>query len=376
MKKDKIFFPNLDGWRFIAFLGVFYHHSFSTQLTYITENPLYKVVKSTTTNGDLGVDFFFVLSGFLIIYLLIAEKELTGRIDAINFYIRRVLRIFPLYFFCVFFGFLLFPLLKSFFGALPDENAHISYYLFFLGNLDVVRNSALPDSGVLGVLWSVAIEEQFYLTIPIVLMIIPVRFYKWVFAGVVILSWILRAQNIESYYFLKFHTFASMGNLAIGGLIAYYAGTSKKFIGLFENLRKVYIKGIYAGAILIFLFRSSIFSFPIMKVFEASIIAGFFALIILEQNYSKNSLFKMKDFKAFSWLGKYTYGLYCLHTIAALVTIQAMTMLRINTHLWQVLILQTLLMFALSIVIAYISYEYYEKPFLKLKNRFSFITKG
>ncbi len=57
-EKKKIFFPNLDGWRFVAFLAVFYHHSFSTKFNYIQESLLYKFIKGTTTNGELGVDFF------------------------------------------------------------------------------------------------------------------------------------------------------------------------------------------------------------------------------------------------------------------------------------------------------------------------------
>src|SRR6187399_3026044 len=109
----KIFFPNLDGWRFLAFLGVFYYHSFSTELAHIKDDPTYKFLKGTTRGGDLGVDFFFVLSGFLIVYLLINEKQLTGKISVKKFYIRRILRIFPLYYFCVFFGFILFPLFKG-----------------------------------------------------------------------------------------------------------------------------------------------------------------------------------------------------------------------------------------------------------------------
>ena len=374
--KEKIFFPNLDGWRFLAFLAVFYHHSFSTQFEYIKENSLYKFVKGTTTNGDLGVDFFFVLSGFLIIYLLISEKKLSGKINVKNFYVRRILRIFPLFFFCVFFGFVIFPLIKSFLGESPNENAHFSYYLFFLNNIDIVNNAALPDSSVLAILWSVGIEEQFYLTIPFLLLVIPVRYYKWVFIGVIILSWAFRAQHLGDEFYMKYHTFPSMGNLAIGGLIAYYSATSQRFLDFFENLNPYLIKSFYGAMVLIFFFRAQIFAYPGLKIFDTSIIAAIFALIILEQNYSKNSIFKMSNNRLFSALGKYTYGLYCLHTIGGLMTLQITSKLHINIELWQVLITNTIIMFCLSITLAYISYEYYEKPFLRLKKRFSIITKN
>src|SRR2546422_562187 len=161
MESKRVYFPNLDGWRFIAFFAVFYHHSFYTPFPEISESPAYKLLKSTTVNGELGVDFFFVLSGFLIIYLLIAEKQATGKINAKKFYIRRILRIFPLYYLCLFFGFIVTPALKAVLGLVSSETANLTNYLVFLANFDIVGQQILPDSGVLGILWSVSIEEQF-----------------------------------------------------------------------------------------------------------------------------------------------------------------------------------------------------------------------
>src|SRR5690606_19427107 len=109
-------------------------------------------------NGNLGVNFFFVLSGFLITYLLLIEMQLRGRINIGSFYIRRALRIWPLFYFCVAFGFIAFPFFKSMLGEIPNESANVVSYLFFLNNFDFIKNP--PDSSVLSVLWSVAIEEQ------------------------------------------------------------------------------------------------------------------------------------------------------------------------------------------------------------------------
>lgn len=374
--KKKIFFPNLDGWRFVAFFAVFLFHSFSTQFTYILDDPTYKFIKGLNKQGNLGVDFFFVLSGFLIIYLLISERKLTGKIDVRNFYIRRILRIFPLYYFCVFFGFVIFPFLKSLLGAVPDENANPLYYLFFLSNIDIISQGTIPDASILGILWSVSVEEQFYLTIPFVLLIVPIRFYKYVFGLVLISSWLFRARYIGNYDALTFHTFAFMGNLAIGGLIAYYSATSDNFVKFFKNINKNIIRAVYAAVILIYFFRYQIFFSPGLQIFDTSIIAGLFAFIIMEQNYSKNSPFKMKNNTIFTRLGKYTYGLYCLHMIATLIILQITSKIGLNRELWQVVLLETPLVLGLSILIAYVSYQYYEKPFIKLKDRFSVITKS
>lgn len=372
----KIFFPNLDGWRFLAFFGVFYYHSFSTELAYIKDDPIYQFLKWTKQGGEMGVDFFFVLSGFLIVYLLISEKALTGKISVKKFYLRRILRIFPLYYFCVFFGFVLFPFFKQLLGAVPDENAHWQFYLAFLANIDIVRNGALPDAGILGILWSVAIEEQFYLTIPFVLLLVPVKYYKWVFFAVLVFSWIMRAQYYDNYYFLKFHTFASVGNLAIGGLIAYYSANSERFLTTVENLNPWIIRATYAAVILIFFFRDAIFAYPPTHIFDTSLLACLFAVIILEQNYAKRSDFKMKNNRFFTNWGKYTYGLYCLHMIAAIIVLQITARLGLNKHLWQVVLIETPLIFVTSLLIAYLSYTFYESPFLRLKKRFAVFEKA
>lgn len=79
----------------------------------------------------------------------------------------------------------------------------------------------------------------------------------------------------------------------------------------------------------------------------------------------------MSKFKLFSSLGKMTYGMYCLHFIGILVALKITSRLGINTQLWQVLILETIIALSVTIIIAKISYNYFEMPFLRLKNKFS-----
>ena len=142
----------------------------------------------------MGVSFFFVLSGFLITYLLIKEKQLTGKVHISSFYIRRTLRIWPLYYFCVLFGFIAFPVLKSAFGQVPNETADPFLCSIFLNNFNAIYNGP-PDSSILSVLWSVAIEEQFYLLWPILFYLASPKQYKFIFLGVIIISIIYRRKN-------------------------------------------------------------------------------------------------------------------------------------------------------------------------------------
>src|SRR4029079_7687100 len=113
--KTRIFFPNLDGLRFISFFAVFLYHCDLSVFSYLGDS--YPKTQQALTflfrHGNLGVNFFFVLSGFLITYLLIKEKELKGNIHVGNFYVRRILRIWPLYYLCLIIGFIAFRMLKQ-----------------------------------------------------------------------------------------------------------------------------------------------------------------------------------------------------------------------------------------------------------------------
>jgi peptidoglycan/LPS O-acetylase OafA/YrhL len=98
-------------------------------------------------------------------------------------------------------------------------------------------------------------------------------------------------------------------------------------------------------------------------------------LIILEQNFSKNSFYKMSDFKIASKLGVISYGLYCLHFIGILVTITITEKLHINESLWSVLLLEPITALLITIIISKISYRFFESPFLRLKEKFAYIIK-
>ena len=108
--KDGVSFPRLDAIRALCFLSVFVFHSFHTGNADLLAHPVRHFVKGFLfASGDLGVNVFFVLSGFLITFLLLRERDLTGTIHTGHFWLRRLLRIWPLYFACVAFGFLVFP---------------------------------------------------------------------------------------------------------------------------------------------------------------------------------------------------------------------------------------------------------------------------
>lgn len=373
--KRKIYFENLDGLRFLCFLSVFFFHSFYTNNNEIQQTWIYSIIKKDIFgNGNLGVNFFFILSGFLITYLLLEEKKINGQINLKNFWIRRILRIWPLFYFCVFFGFIIFPQLKQLFGQNPNETANYPYYLVFLNNFDFIKNG-LPDSSVLGVLWSVAIEEQFYLIWPIIVYLFPIKKLWIPFSTIILFSLTFRFFN-DTPIIHEHHTFSCIGDMTMGAICAYLIINNQRFKNFIENINRFIIYLVYVSFITIFLFRDELlFSHHIIRIFERLIISLPICFIILEQSFSKNSFFKMSQFRTISKLGNITYGLYCLHFIGILITLNITRILSFNSQIWQVMIIETILSLILTIIISTISYKYFESPFLKLKERFAFFQK-
>src|SRR5271154_1425495 len=140
MPGHKLFFKNLDSIRFIAALMVYLQHGMSQSYLYLDiKGTVWGKLLMTISSGGTGVSIFFVLSGFLITYLLIAEDETKGVISVKNFYIRRVLRIWPLFFAVIFFSFFLYPQLKALFDLNSPSGANFLYHVTFLSNFDVMN---------------------------------------------------------------------------------------------------------------------------------------------------------------------------------------------------------------------------------------------
>lgn len=374
--KLRIFFPNLDGLRFFCFLSVFLYHSFATDYADIKSTGLYYWVKNVVAaNGNLGVNFFFVLSGFLITYLLLAEKENFGNIKVSNFYVRRILRIWPLFYFCVFFGFAVFPWLKTALGQAPAETAHLGCYLTFLNNFDFIRHG-LPDASVLGILWSVAIEEQFYLFWPLLLYICSSRYYRYLFLSIILISFAFRYYYAGNWLVLEMHTLACISDMTVGALAALLAYRSKRFLELVSKTPKWAIVLLYLLTLVAYLYRQKLFYHgPLLLAADRLLMSILFACIILEQNFSAHSLFKMSRFRLISKLGTYTYGLYCLHMIGILIAAKMLARLGWNKNVYQVIFLEGILSLLVTIGLALVSFHLFERRFLKFKDKFARITK-
>ena len=379
MKDKKIFFPNLDGLRFVAFMMVFVWHALKAPFDLLhIENPFVQKFFYYFLNGKTGVSIFFVLSGFLITYLILAEIELNGKLDVLKFYIRRSLRIWPLYFLVLLLVFVGMPIAMRFTGANWSEfDMRPLFYFLFIGNFDVLRiyltngTDLLPST----VTWSVAIEEQFYFAWPLFFTLLPAKFFKYIFPVVLFGSYIFRSMHAGSSPTLNFHTLSVAGDLALGGLAAYLSFTDKNFVNFFKGQSNKLRGLIYIGGMLL-LYSLQFLEDDGVHVYSRLIQTLFFAYIILDQNFCLQERFKFSASKFMSYWGKYTYGLYLWHPFLLLVITILFTKVfhlsyqNVFTHL-----LIAPIALAASFTVSYASYHYFEKHFLKLKNRFAFIRK-
>jgi len=373
---NKMYFENLDGLRFFCFLSVFFYHSFLTEDAAIKLSPHYNFMKETIFgNGFLGVNFFFVLSGFLITYLLIKEKKSNKHIQIVNFWIRRILRIWPLYFACVFYGFVIFPYTKILGGGVSNETANPWYYIAFMSNFEYIKKGVFPDALGLMVLWTVAIEEQFYLAWPVILSFFKVKKF-WIPLTIILLgSIVFRAFN-DVPILHEMHTLSCIGDMALGGLGAWLIIESPTFKSKIHNLPKWFIVLVYVAFVFVYLFRDEfLLSNYGLRVFERVFISSIMLLIILEQCYAQHSFYKMGSFKLPTRLGVITYGLYCLHFIIISSTQGVTNKLGLNREVWQVVYLEPALALILTIGVGLLSYRFFEAPFLRLKEKFSFTKK-
>lgn len=381
LSNKKSYFENLDGLRFIAFLSVFIAHCFLFSQYKIASPVGNKIVGHFFLNGDLGVNFFFVLSGFLITYLLISEKEKSGTLAIKKFYMRRILRIWPVYFLVIGLGFFFIPFifqyipLRDLLFSVEVPLSKLPWYLAFIVNFDVVLNG-INYLTIVG-LWSVSVEEQFYLIWPILN-----RFTsKYSLLGALCLLMILSYYYRLTYYFdatkIRYSSFSVVNDLAVGGIIAWLVIYSEKFLKFFRELKKYLILSIYSLFFICIPLRgfSHYFSEGVDQIllsFEPFLFSLFFAFIILEQNFSLNSFYKLSNFKQLNKLGKISYGLYCYHMICILI-IAFLFKITFGEHIQNSLllfILQFLLTLALTVLISKLSFRFLESRLLKLKEKF------
>ena len=381
MKNDNIFLKGLNELRAVAALGVLVHHI--ELLKYDDRNASLNDTYSLANNahfhhfiqslGKHSVYFFFVLSGFLITHLIIREKNKFGVFDFQKFYMRRVLRIWPLYYIIIGLSLFVIPFISAYFSLFEifpntyykavlatdySSPKTILYYLGFLSNYGLSEGITLVGGSQT---WSVSIEEQFYLFWPVLLLFVfRSRPYLWLLSSI-ILIFILN-------FFLKVDFFAVFRYeyLFIGCIGGLFINSS-----YFKKISPIIDKKIFYIINLLIILILSFFS-VFDKYTQSFVISIFFLSFII---LTVNNHFYFRS-KIFDEMGKISYGIYMYHPFIMFLVFPVLEYLK--TLIFSVnsggamiflLVMQYILTIGITLFISYFSYNYIEKKFLLLKEK-------
>lgn len=367
--------PELDGLRGVAVAGVMLMHFIGS---IPPQTPLENAIFKAATYGVWGVDLFFVLSGFLITGILYDAKGSKGYFQ--NFYARRTLRIFPLYYAILLLIFVLIPasLLVRVDPALLGAREAQAWVWPYLTNIYLARagSFALP---YISHFWSLAVEEHFYLVWPFVVAYLSRgAVMRWcVVLGLAATSLRiglgLAGVNATAIFVL---TPCRLDTLCAGAFLALAArGPLGAAIAARLNLA-VWLSGgatFVASAWHAVVGTADVFVLPLRGL----TMALFFGLVVYAVCDERGPALLKRPLRA-RWLrslGKYSYGLYVFHGLISYwmhsrhITASLTQML--GSHGLAMAVEVTLGLTA-SIVISVLSFEFFERPLLKLKDRFAY----
>ncbi len=353
------YFPGLDELRFLAALGIVVLH--------VEEfKGLHRYRNWGTEAAPLAmmVTFFFVLSGFLITYLLLAERQATGSVAVGRFYVRRALRIWPVYYVVVFSGLLLLPHVAPL--ALPGltetatshVGAKLVLFLAFLPNVALVAFHAVPYAAHA---WSIGVEEQFYLTWPLL-----VRFAHRLLPSMVGVIFAAGAARVVADMAWPGGSVALLlavtrfGCMAIGGVGAYVLFLQEQSVlaVIYHRVTQLAVAGVLGWLVM---GRESI---PHVAFEVHSLL---FCCIIMNVASNPATVFRVRS-PVLALLGKWSYGVYMYHPLAiglCVWILGSVFHVDLGGLLGSALIHGLTL--ALTIAAAGVSYRYFELPFLRLK---------
>ena len=353
--------------RFFAFLMVFLHHAFPHDPTFWTKLgfPIFlaQIVAGIGATGALGVSLFFVLSSYLITELLLREKDLTGTLDVRSFYIRRILRIWPLYF-----AFL--ALAVGLHWIVPGQHVTLRaglWFSFLAGNWFIVFHG-FPTS-VIFPLWSVSIEEQFYITWPAIVRRVSET-------GMLVCAGVLLVIATASRVYLGMHhtgesdvwcnTFVQLDPIAIGILLAVLLkGEVPRLSKLARGATLIAgITGLALGALYFGIKTDPITTTRIVLGYPSVAIGGALVLLAVLRNSQKRAN------PVLIYLGRISYGLYVFHVLGLMISDFTVHDQTANLFRYS---LRVSVALALTVAMAAISYRWLETPFLGLKQRFTHV---
>jgi peptidoglycan/LPS O-acetylase OafA/YrhL len=355
-------YPALDGLRGIAILLVVFYHNFGFIKYFFF--------------GWIGVDLFFVLSGFLITDILLNTVNSPGYFK--NFYAKRVLRIFPLYYLSLIIFLILFPAIKTFpldFGFYVN---HQWWFWTYLQNWFLIFHDVGNSTTAIQHYWSLAVEEQFYIVWPLVIFLI--RKPKWLLviagsllAAVIFTRFYLWEIKVKDLNYFGLYTYTRIDGICIGSILA-----------ILQFMKSAFIKNYFTGLVLFmaainfvfyFINRQFSFTYPYLAIVGYTTFAMLFAIAVHEVVTGENKFFNwLLNIGVLRFFGKISYGLYVFHWPVYLILYGWMeenvkSFLHLPVGMLETVV--SALLTLTGILISIISFYTFENYFLKKKKVFN-----
>src|SRR5262245_46000088 len=358
---SKFYRPELDAIRFLAFFMVFLHHCFPRDPSQYQFSPKLAVLASSATNAcGFGLPLFFFLSAYLISTLLLLEIETTGRLHFAAFYMRRILRIWPLYFLGVGIG-VAWAALRH-----PAQIQAFGWYSVFLGNFYFVGDHQWSKNPM-NPLWSISIEEQFYLLAPAVILLATRRFID--IAGVAVMG--LSAAFLFFQGHQGYDSDRQIWANTLSQSMFFGAGMLCAKIRIEDFKIRLPYRATIAISAIALLIGSALFTQAKMLGHTnsgASVAIGYIlvavscVLLLIAASGGDNS----RGWPApLLYLGKISYGLYVFHLLALMIVLHFLN----SFHA-----LSICLALLLTILVASVSYQCFERPILRLRSKFTYVV--
>jgi len=359
MTDKPIYLSGLNGLRAIAAMSVVIAHT-SVKDVANFGLPLHLNIPM----AGFGVTLFFVISGFLITFLLLQEKKKHDDIDIKKFYVRRILRIWPIYYLFIFICICVFLFIDKSHEIIQKE---LWFYVFFAANVPFIFQQGIL---ILVHYWSIGVEEQFYLFWPWIVRFSKDKLLKiavLIFSGlffIKLICWWLMGNDSLAYRFLTVTRFHCMMIGAVGAILYFKKHTL--FLKMFSNK----IVQLIAWSVF-FILGLGIFHIPAVVVQELIAICSL--SMIIGQVSIESRIINLEN-KVCDFIGKISYGIYVIHPLIILLLSRLYKNIEITQSLKYILVYVSVII--LTLLVAWLSYSYFEQPFLKLKNKFAVVKSS
>ncbi len=351
-------YPALDGLRGFACLIVVIYHNFGFIQKYIFF-------------GWLSADLFFTISAFLITDILLNSIEKPNFLR--NFFARRFLRIFPLYYLSLIILFLILPFFNTQLHLDYYINNQVYFWTYLQNWLFVFQPPTDTDS--LNHFWSLAVEEQFYIIWPFLillikkskLLLIVVILMLLAVSGIRLWAWL---HQVPGFAYYNLYTFTRIDGICIGSIVAILLRISPGFLSRYTPAIVMVFALLNFG--FFFFNRSFRFSFPYLALIGYTTLAMLLGLLVNQAITKETKLINLVfNFSFFRFVGKISYGFYVFHWplyrgLSPMVSKWSMQYF----NDWNASIFTSTFLSILALFLSWLSFKFFETPFLKLKSRF------